>query len=116
MGLTGLAATVFLFLSWLIAVAWLWQAWGPLHGMPYLPALTAIEPETLPALRDTPNPHLTVIVPACNEQETIQASLRSLLGSTGIHLEILAVNDRSTDSTGELMRQVASEASASILS
>jgi glycosyltransferase involved in cell wall biosynthesis len=53
--------------------------------------------------------NLTVIVPACNEENSIEATLLSLLRSEGIRLRILAVNDRSTDSTGTIMDRVASE-------
>ena len=54
--------------------------------------------------------HLTVIVPACNEEESIQACLHSLLGSTGLRLQVIAVNDRSSDRTGAILDQFASSA------
>jgi glycosyltransferase involved in cell wall biosynthesis len=53
---------------------------------------------------------LTVLVPACNEEEAIEATLRSLLASTGLRLQIIAVDDRSTDLTGERMDAMAAEA------
>jgi glycosyltransferase involved in cell wall biosynthesis len=98
-GLTGLA--------WLLALGWLGRAVASLRGMPTLPDLTRIDPSTLPELPHDGVPHLTVIVPACNEHETIEATLRSLLASTQIRLEIIAINDRSTDTTGELMDKIA---------
>jgi len=52
---------------------------------------------------------LTVIVPACNEQKAIEATLRSLLRSDGIRLQVIAVNDRSTDRTGHIMDALAAE-------
>jgi GT2 family glycosyltransferase len=51
-------------------------------------------------------PDLTVIVPACNEEDAIEATLRSLLASTGVRLQIVAVDDRSTDQTGARMDAV----------
>jgi glycosyltransferase involved in cell wall biosynthesis len=66
----------------------------------------------LPAFAPDERPDLSVIVPACNEEESIEATLRSLLASTGIRLQIVAVNDRSTDRTGALMDSVAAEAEA----
>lgn len=95
--------------SWFYAAVWFWQGWIALRGMPRLPDLTQIDAGALEALPDAPGPHMSVIVPACNEAESIEASLRSLLGSRGIRLEILAVNDRSTDATGEIIQRVAAE-------
>ena len=112
MGVIFLAAHVLIFLSWALALAWLWQAVAALRGMPNLPDLTRIDPDPLPPLPSESDPHLTVIVPACNEEASIQATLRSLLASTGLRLEIIAVNDRSTDHTAERMNEVAAEAAA----
>jgi glycosyltransferase involved in cell wall biosynthesis len=53
-----------------------------------------------------------VIVPACNEEKTIEATLNSLLASTGLKIEVIAVDDRSTDATGRLMDEVAARALA----
>lgn len=113
------ALTVF---TSILAVAWLWQALAALRGMATLPDLTRLDlgkPRNADLISTSPNsqaddlPDLTVIVPACNEEDSIQATLRSLLASTGIRLQILAVDDRSTDKTGELMDAVAAEAGAS---
>ncbi|MFO1021224.1 MAG: glycosyltransferase [Planctomycetales bacterium] len=54
------------------------------------------------------DPFLSVIVPARNEAPQIEAGLKSLLASDYPRLEIIAVNDRSTDGTGETMHRVAS--------
>jgi hypothetical protein len=105
-------AWVFIFSSWLLALGWLWQAATALRGMPTLPDLTRLDEGALPALPDGEGPHITVIVPACNEEEKIQATLRSLLASTSVRLEIIAVDDRSTDNTGRLIDEVAAEAAA----
>jgi len=77
--------------------------------MPTLPDLTSLDIAALPELPSGDGPHLTVIVPACNEEKAIQATLRSLLASTGLRLEIIAVDDRSIDRTGKLMDEVAEE-------
>lgn len=110
------AAQVVLVLSWLLALGWLWQAVAALRGVPTLPDLTQMD-ALLPALPKSEGPggapDLTVIVPACNEEAAIQATLRSLLASTGLRLEVIAVDDRSTDRTGALMDAVAVEAAQS---
>jgi len=49
-------------------------------------------------------PRVSVIVPACNEEKTIAAGLASLLAQDYGNLEILVINDRSTDSTGQVVR------------
>jgi glycosyltransferase involved in cell wall biosynthesis len=53
-----------------------------------------------------------VIVPARNEAQAIEETLRSLMAQQGLSVEILAVNDRSTDGTGEIMERVAAEGRA----
>ena len=52
-------------------------------------------------------PSVSIIVPACNEADAIEQSLRSLLKLQYSDFEIIAVNDRSTDATGEIMDCVA---------
>ena len=49
---------------------------------------------------------VSVVVPACNEEEKIEAGLRSLAGQDYQQLEIVVVNDRSTDATGESIERV----------
>ncbi|MDR3738187.1 MAG: glycosyltransferase [Terracidiphilus sp.] len=108
------AAQILVVLSWLLALVWLWHAVAALRGLPSLPDLTCIDASAQPPLASVDGPDLTVVVPACNEEKSIQATLRSLLASIGLRLEIIAVNDRSTDRTGERMDEVAAEAAASI--
>jgi len=52
---------------------------------------------------------VSVIVPAKDEEGAIESCLRSLLGQRNVDLEVIAVNDRSTDRTGALMRRVATD-------
>jgi glycosyltransferase involved in cell wall biosynthesis len=54
------------------------------------------------------NPRVSIIVPARNEEETIEQSLTRLLELDYDNYEVIAVNDRSTDRTGEIMERVAS--------
>jgi glycosyltransferase involved in cell wall biosynthesis len=95
----------------MLALGWLWQAIAALRGIPTLPDLTRPD-AALPDLDASGGPDVTVIVPACNEEESIEATLRSLLASTGVRLQIVAIDDRSTDRTGERMEAVAAEALA----
>ncbi|MGI9536568.1 MAG: glycosyltransferase, partial [Desulfocapsaceae bacterium] len=52
---------------------------------------------------------VSVIVPACNEEEKIEAGLRSLATQNYEPLEIIVVNDRSTDRTGKVIDRVRRE-------
>ena len=95
----------------MLALGWLWQAVAALRGIPTLPDLTRAV-AALPDLNASEAPDVTVIVPACNEEESIEATLRSLLASTEVRLQIVAIDDRSTDGTGERMDAVAADAHA----
>lgn len=48
-------------------------------------------------------PLISVIIPACNEEQHIGPTLDSLLGQEYPHLEIIAINDRSIDGTGTVI-------------
>ncbi|MBL8820291.1 MAG: glycosyltransferase [Planctomyces sp.] len=50
---------------------------------------------------------VTVIVPAKNEEAQIRTALETILRSTHVRLELIAVNDRSSDQTGAIMDDVA---------
>lgn len=54
-------------------------------------------------------PRVTVVSPACNEEASIEASVRSWLAQDDVALRIIAVNDRSTDRTGALLDELADE-------
>jgi len=58
---------------------------------------------------ETPNgePGVSIIVPARNEEESIRETLAQLLGLDYSNYEIIAVNDRSTDRTGQIMEELA---------
>jgi len=49
---------------------------------------------------------VSVIVPACNEADTVEPALRTLLAQNYPDLEVIAVDDRSTDATGEILERV----------
>lgn len=54
-------------------------------------------------------PKLSVIVPACNEAEYIEGAARSLIEQDYPNLEIILVNDRSSDETGQIIDRLARE-------
>jgi hypothetical protein len=54
-------------------------------------------------------PRISIIVPARNEERHMEAALRSLLRLDYPDLEIVAVDDRSSDGTGEILERLAAE-------
>lgn len=60
---------------------------------------------------DTVLPSLDVVVPARNEQAALEPALESLLNLDYPQARILAVNDRSSDRTGEIMERLARSSS-----
>lgn len=97
-------------LEWLIALGWLWRVMVSRRMFERVPDLVRTRYATGRSL-----PRLSVIVPARNEAKNIGATLRSLLAAEGIALEIIAVDDRSTDETGAIMEAVAGEATGTKL-
>ncbi|MBZ5522337.1 MAG: glycosyltransferase [Acidobacteriia bacterium] len=59
-------------------------------------------------------PSLTIVSPGRNEQEALETALRSLARLDYPAFEVIAVNDRSTDRTGEIMERVAADASGRV--
>ena len=53
-------------------------------------------------------PRFSVIVPAYNATGTIEATIRSVLAQTATELELIVVDDGSTDGTGDLVAAIAS--------
>ncbi len=56
-----------------------------------------------------PHPAVSAVVPARNEAAALPSSLPSLAGQTYPDMEVIAVDDRSTDGTGEALDSLARE-------
>lgn len=52
---------------------------------------------------------VSICVPARNEQDNLEACVRSLLAQTHRNVEVLVYNDHSTDRTGEILSRLAAE-------
>jgi glycosyltransferase involved in cell wall biosynthesis len=88
-------AAIVLFL-WLAAAAEL------VYGARHTPKLTAIAPA------DTaPLPRISIIIAARNEAAALGEALASVLRLDYPHLDIIAVDDRSTDATGQVLDRFA---------
>jgi glycosyltransferase involved in cell wall biosynthesis len=90
-------------LAWLIALLWLWKVIAAASGLPRIPNLLLPQYNIAPA----GSPTITVIVPARNEAADIAATLNSLINQDYPNLQIIAVDDRSTDQTGAIIDTIA---------
>src|SRR6202790_3974050 len=91
----------------ILALVWFSRLLDAALGMPKVADISRPEWDRKPA---TPsgNPRVSIIVPARNEEEHIGPALATLLKLDYDNYEVIAVNDRSTDRTGEVMDRIAS--------
>jgi len=54
-------------------------------------------------------PRVSVVIPARNEEADVEATLRGVLAQEGVHVELIVINDHSTDRTGEIINRIAAE-------
>ncbi|HEY1263807.1 MAG TPA: glycosyltransferase family 2 protein [Terriglobales bacterium] len=101
-----------IYLYWIagliLALAWLSRIVDAALGMPSVADIS-----TSPWDRKPPDPpRISIIVPARNEEEHVGEALTRLLRLDYENYEVIAVNDRSTDRTGQIMDQIASTPAA----
>jgi glycosyltransferase involved in cell wall biosynthesis len=65
--------------------------------------------ETLQVGASSGLPNLSVVVPARNEERKLEGALRTVLGQDYPELEVILVDDRSTDGTSHTMERLAAE-------
>ncbi len=87
----------------LLALIWLDRALDALAGMRTVADISRPGWDRAPEAA----PRLSIIVPARNEEQKIEASLASMLALDYPNYEVIAINDRSTDATGEILDRVA---------
>jgi len=95
----------------ILALAWISRIVDAAIGMPSVADVTHPEWDRNPVTASG-NPRVSIIVPARNEEQDIELSLTRLLELDYNNYEVIAVNDRSTDRTGEIMEMVADRTSA----
>jgi glycosyltransferase involved in cell wall biosynthesis len=89
----------------ILALAWASRIVDAALGMPSVADVSRPEWDRNPVL-PSGNPRVSIIVPARNEEESVEQCLRSLLSLDYDNYEVIAVNDWSTDRTGEIMERV----------
>jgi len=87
----------------ILGLAWLSRIAEAALGMPKVADISRAQWDRQPAYR----PRLSIIVPARNEAGTIEQSLGMLLALDYDNYEVIVVNDRSTDGTGEIIDRIA---------
>ena len=95
----------------ILALAWFSRIIDAAIGMPSVANITKPEWNRNPVAASG-NPLVSIIVPARNEEADIEQSLTRLLELDYDNYEVIAVNDRSTDRTGEIMESVAARPAA----
>jgi glycosyltransferase involved in cell wall biosynthesis len=90
----------------ILALAWFSRIIDAAIGMPSVANITNPKWNRDPVAA-AGNPLVSIIVPARNEEADIEQSLTRLLELDYDNYEVIAVNDRSTDRTGEIMVGVA---------
>jgi glycosyltransferase involved in cell wall biosynthesis len=89
----------------ILALAWFSRIVDAALGMPSVVDVSRPEWDRNP-VSPAGNPRVSIIVPARNEEESIEQALKSLVALDYDNYEAIAVNDRSTDRTGEIMEEV----------
>ncbi|MEC9091890.1 MAG: glycosyltransferase family 2 protein, partial [Planctomycetota bacterium] len=95
---TGILGVLFWCFYWI-------RAWYHFQLYRSIPRQTGHDLDSTTAVPSLPS--LTVIVPACNEGETIEAAAQSLLAQDYPALEFIFINDRSEDDTGNIIDRLA---------
>jgi glycosyltransferase involved in cell wall biosynthesis len=89
----------------ILALAWFSRIVDAAIGMPSVADISQPEWNRNPAA-PSGSPRVSIIVPARNEEKDIAQALTQLLALDYDNYEVIAVNDRSTDRTGEIMEEV----------
>jgi cellulose synthase/poly-beta-1,6-N-acetylglucosamine synthase-like glycosyltransferase len=91
----------------ILGLVWLSRLVDAALGMRKVADISRPEWDRKPAT-PTGNPRVSIIVPARNEEEHIGPALTTLLKLDYDNYEVIVVNDRSTDRTGEVINRIAS--------
>ncbi len=84
-----------------VALLYTWRAAQFAATWVRVPLLAAPPPETLP--------FLSIVVPARDEERSIERCVRSLLTQEWLDFEVIVVDDRSTDATPDILARLARE-------
>jgi glycosyltransferase involved in cell wall biosynthesis len=92
-----------------LGLAWFWRLAEAAVGVPKIADIAHPDWDRTPP----GNPRVSIIVPSCNEEADIEATLTRLLALDYDNYEVIAVDDRSSDQTGVIIGRIAAEAETS---
>lgn len=95
----------------------IWWQWALLLGSLFfaaIPALLFYRNLSLylppPSAEDSDEiPQVSVLIPARNEENSIQAAVESALASRRVNLEVVVLDDQSTDATAQIVSEIAAK-------
>jgi chlorobactene glucosyltransferase len=86
-------------LALIILLAWVMALIRTIVNLKLIPNLRA-------DMRPAREPLVSVIIPARDESHIIERTVRAFLAQTYANLEVIVINDRSTDGTGDIVRAI----------
>jgi glycosyltransferase involved in cell wall biosynthesis len=86
-------------LALIILVGWVMALIRTIVNLTLIPSLRA-------DMRPATEPLVSVIIPARDEAHIIERTVRAFLAQTYANLEVIVINDRSTDGTGDIVRAI----------
>ncbi len=95
----------------ILGLVWSWRLADAALGMRKIADVSRSEWDRKPATPDG-NPRVSIIVPARDEEADIAEALTRLLALDYDNYEVIVVDDRSTDRTGEIIDRIAASAKA----
>ncbi|HEY4642673.1 MAG TPA: glycosyltransferase family 2 protein [Thermoanaerobaculia bacterium] len=87
------------FLALIILIAWLMALIRTIVNLRLIPRLRA-------GMRPANEPLVSIVIPARDEAHIIERTVRAFLAQTYANLEVIVINDRSADGTGDIVRAI----------
>jgi hypothetical protein len=90
----------------LVAAFWLYFSFSAFRNTLSTPPLPDAPALALPQVA----PRVSVVIAARDEQSRLEQTIRQLLQQRGVDVQLIVVDDRSTDATPEILRRLSAEA------
>ena len=103
----GLGITLLSLIIWLVLLFGRGQFWRSDQFLKAEGERIKAKNDSIYPLAFSPYPFICAIIPARNEADLLPVTLRSLLTQTYLNLQIVLVDDHSTDGTADVAQQTA---------